>query len=147
MRLLSLELIGQYKGLADQTFDLSGASSSIIAFIGLNGSGKSQLMELIAEILAYVERRQRKDFRVRSKPEYKFEIVFERAPTAHVQWSSEKFCVRLDVGAALQVTRSKRVEAGVEPFSAVASHWEQAEPCDLADLPRTDKVWQQQPDR
>lgn len=135
MRLLSLELIDQYKGLADQTFDLSGASSSIIAFIGLNGSGKSQLMELIAEILAYIERRQRKDFRVRSKPAYRFEIVFERAPTGQVQWSREKFCVRLGVGAELQVTRSEWVEAGGEPIAALVSHWEQAEPFDLADLP------------
>jgi ABC-type multidrug transport system ATPase subunit len=48
MKLLSLELIGRYKGLADQAFDFSEASGSILAFIGLNGSGKSQLMESIA---------------------------------------------------------------------------------------------------
>ncbi|MDC4293041.1 ATP-binding cassette domain-containing protein, partial [Acinetobacter baumannii] len=59
MRLLSLELIGQYKGLKDQYFDFRNTEGNILALIGLNGSGKSQLLELIAETFAYLERKQR----------------------------------------------------------------------------------------
>ncbi len=46
MRLFSLSLCGSYKGLKDQFFDFSYAQGN--AF-GLNGSGKSQLLELIGE--------------------------------------------------------------------------------------------------
>lgn len=66
MRLLSLRLDGQYKGLRNQTFDFSHADSNIIAFIGLNGSGKSQLLELVAETFSYLERHLRPDFKSRS---------------------------------------------------------------------------------
>ncbi|WP_287010647.1 hypothetical protein [Alteromonas sp.] len=63
MRLLSLTLDGQYKGLKDQTFSFEYTDDNVIAFIGLNGSGKSQLLELIAECFAYLERLQRNDFK------------------------------------------------------------------------------------
>ncbi|NWK76245.1 AAA family ATPase [Acinetobacter sp. SwsAc6] len=66
MRLLSLELIGQYKGLKDQYFDFQNTEGNILALIGLNGSGKSQLLELIAETFAYLERKQREDFITRT---------------------------------------------------------------------------------
>lgn len=66
MRLLSLELIGQYKGLKDQYFDFRNTEGNILALIGLNGSGKSQLLELIAETFAYLERKQREDFITRT---------------------------------------------------------------------------------
>ncbi|MCD1587670.1 AAA family ATPase [Halomonas sp. IOP_14] len=66
MRLLSLTLSGQYKGLKDQTFSFDAAQGNIIAFIGLNGSGKSQLLELIAECFGYLERRLRRDFKRRN---------------------------------------------------------------------------------
>lgn len=66
MKLLHFELFGQYKGLANQQFDFSDAPGKVIVLIGLNGSGKSQLMELIAEAFAYLERRKRTDFRVRN---------------------------------------------------------------------------------
>lgn len=66
MRLLSLELIGQYKGLKDQYFDFRNTKGNILALIGLNGSGKSQLLELIAETFAYIERKQREDFVTRT---------------------------------------------------------------------------------
>lgn len=65
MQLLSLSLHGQYKGLKDQTFDFSQTEGNIFALIGLNGSGKSQLLELIGEVFAYLERWQREDFTVR----------------------------------------------------------------------------------
>jgi hypothetical protein len=66
MRLLSLKLIGQYKGLKDQYFDFRTIEGNILALIGLNGSGKSQLLELIAETFAYLERWQREDFVTRT---------------------------------------------------------------------------------
>lgn len=62
MRLLRLELKGKYKGLENQVFDFTQTNGNIIAFIGLNGSGKSQLLELIAETFAYIERWARDDF-------------------------------------------------------------------------------------
>ncbi|EPP7628369.1 AAA family ATPase [Providencia rettgeri] len=66
MHLLSLSLRGQYKGLKDQTFNFNSAEGNIIAFIGLNGSGKSQLLELIAESFGYLERFLRSDFKCRN---------------------------------------------------------------------------------
>ena len=66
MRLLSLQLIGQYKGLKNQCFEFRNTEGNILALIGLNGSGKSQLLELIAEAFAYLERWQREDFVVRT---------------------------------------------------------------------------------
>jgi len=66
MRLLSLTLDGQYKGLKDQAFSFDSAQGNIIAFIGLNGSGKSQLLELIAECFGYLERFLRSDFKCRN---------------------------------------------------------------------------------
>ncbi len=77
MRLLSLELIGQYKGLKDQYFDFRNTEGNILALIGLNGSGKSQLLELIAEAFAYLERWQREDFVVRTP--LPFEVSIEYA--------------------------------------------------------------------
>lgn len=67
MRLISLTIDGRYKGLVNQSFDFSKSThGSVIAFIGLNGSGKSQLLELIAEIFALLERIKRPDFKVRT---------------------------------------------------------------------------------
>lgn len=77
MRLLSLELIGKYKGLEDQYFDFRNTEGNILALIGLNGSGKSQLLELIAETFAYLERWQREDFVVRTP--LPFEVSLEYA--------------------------------------------------------------------
>lgn len=77
MRLLSINLEGQYKGLKDQFFDFSNSTGNIVAFIGLNGSGKSQLMQLIAETFAYVERKQRNDFVVRRKLPFTVTIHYQ----------------------------------------------------------------------
>ena len=66
MRLLSLRLSGQYKGLKSQIFSFDSAHGNMIAFIGLNGSGKSQLLELIAESFGYLERFLRTDFKCRN---------------------------------------------------------------------------------
>lgn len=81
MRLLSLTLDGQYKGLKDQVFDFNETSGNIIALIGLNGSGKSQLLELVAEIFAFLERNQRKDFKVKSPMGFGFELICQLETT------------------------------------------------------------------
>ncbi|MFW2563102.1 AAA family ATPase [Acinetobacter baumannii] len=81
MRLLSLELIGQYKGLKDQYFDFRNTEGNILALIGLNGSGKSQLLELIAETFAYLERKQREDFITRTP--LSFEVTVEYSIKYH----------------------------------------------------------------
>lgn len=78
MRLLSLNLSGGYKGLKDQFFDFSYAQDNIFALIGLNGSGKSQLLELIGETFAYLERWQRVEFK--TKTSLGFSV------TVHYQW-------------------------------------------------------------
>lgn len=62
MRLNFVALRGQYKGLRDQSFDFGRSEGNIFALIGLNGSGKSQLLELISESFAYLERWQRGEF-------------------------------------------------------------------------------------
>lgn len=77
MRLLSIELFGEYKGLANQAFDFSAADGDVAVLIGTNGSGKSQVMDLIAEVFAYLEREQRSDFRVREPLGYDFRVEYE----------------------------------------------------------------------
>lgn len=84
MKLLSIELFGQYKGLKDQTFDFSSVKGDVAVLIGANGSGKSQVMELIAEAFAYLERLQRKDFRVRAPLGYDFCVTYEMASSRYV---------------------------------------------------------------
>ncbi|MBD9358768.1 AAA family ATPase [Methylomonas albis] len=77
MKLLNLTLDGSYKGLSNQSFDFSVADGNVIAFVGLNGSGKSQLLELIAEFFAYVERALRKDFKVRKSFPFTVSVEYE----------------------------------------------------------------------
>ncbi|MEZ8819249.1 AAA family ATPase [Vibrio sp. 10N.247.310.23] len=77
MRLLSLRLDGKYKGLKNQYFDFHRTQGNILALIGLNGSGKSQLLELIAEAFAFLERKQRADFKVRTPLGFGFELLYQ----------------------------------------------------------------------
>ena len=78
MRLLSLSLRGSYKGLKDQFFDFSYAQGNVFAFICLNSSGKSQLLELIGESFAYLERWKREDFKTTTSLGF--------GVTIHYQW-------------------------------------------------------------
>jgi len=82
MRLLSLSLCGSYKGLKDQVFDFSYAQDNVVALIGLNGSGKSQLLELIGETFAYLERWQREEFKTKTSLGFGL--------TVHYQWDLRK---------------------------------------------------------
>lgn len=81
MRLRSIEIFGNYKGLKNQLFDFSEANGDVAVLIGANGSGKSQIMELIAEVFAFLERKQRADFRVREPLGYNFRVIYELAST------------------------------------------------------------------
>ena len=83
MKLLAIELFGEYKGLKDYRFDFSKSEGDVAVLIGANGSGKSQLMELIAEIFSYLERKQRKDFRVRKQLGYDFCVEYEMASSRY----------------------------------------------------------------
>jgi energy-coupling factor transporter ATP-binding protein EcfA2 len=76
MKLLSITLDGEYKGLRSNTFDFSGSQGRLLAFIGLNGSGKSQLLELIGETFSYLERYMRKDFKVKSPLGFQVSVIY-----------------------------------------------------------------------
>ncbi|WP_299141064.1 AAA family ATPase [uncultured Vibrio sp.] len=93
MRLLSLLLDGKYKGLKNQYFDFHRSQGNILALIGLNGSGKSQLLELIAEAFAFLERKQRADFKVRTPLGFGFELLYQLGGvTNHSAGSSAMVC-------------------------------------------------------
>lgn len=77
MRLISLSLTGQYKGLKDQSFDFSQTTDNVFALIGLNGSGKSQLLELIGETFAYLERWYREEFVVKKGMGFGVTVQYE----------------------------------------------------------------------
>ncbi|MCS0028220.1 AAA family ATPase [Vibrio alginolyticus] len=81
VRLLSLKLDGRYKGLKNQYFDFHCTQGNIVALIGLNGSGKSQLLELIAEAFAFLERTQRSDFKVKTPLGFGFELTYQLGGT------------------------------------------------------------------
>lgn len=99
MRLLSLTLDGQYKGSKDQTFNFEDSDDNVIAFIGLNGSGKSQLLELIAECFAYLERLQRIDFKNKGHLGFDFTLIYSlsgyvnAAPSARAEVFGRKLRV------------------------------------------------------
>ncbi|MGJ8673717.1 AAA family ATPase [Rubritalea sp.] len=76
MRLHYLELIGSYKGLKNQVFDFRDSDSDIIALVGLNGAGKSNFLELVAEIFCFLERHQRVDFKSPKTFGFNFEIFY-----------------------------------------------------------------------
>jgi len=77
MKLLSITLDGEYKGLRSDAFDFSQSEGRLLAFIGLNGSGKSQLLELIAESFAYLERKQRTDFKTRTPLGFSVTLAYQ----------------------------------------------------------------------
>lgn len=77
MKLLSITLDGEYKGLRSDTFDFRQSKGRLLAFIGLNGSGKSQLLELISESFAYLERKQRNDFKTRTALGFSVTLIYQ----------------------------------------------------------------------
>lgn len=77
MKLLSITLDGDYKGLRSDTFDFSGSQGRLLAFIGLNGSGKSQLLELIGETFSYIERYKRHDFKTHRPLGFAVSVIYQ----------------------------------------------------------------------
>jgi predicted ATPase len=77
MKLMKADLIGRYKSLRDQTFSFNENADNITALIGLNGSGKSQLLELLAESFAHIERAKREDFKARTSLPFSIEITYK----------------------------------------------------------------------
>ena len=104
MRLLSIELFGEYKGLKDQAFDFSAAGGDVAVLIGMNGSGKSQVMELIAEVFAYLERKQRSDFRVREPLGYQFRVAYQLASSLFQ--GSRRYVIDSRHGVQVQLYKS-----------------------------------------
>jgi len=133
MKLLYLDLIGRYKGLADQRFDLSGAPGPIVAFIGMNGSGKSQLMELLAEVITYLERAQRSDFRIRNTLGFQFRIAFEWANRDG--GLAKRFTVTSHPRRVPHVSFSTIVQRDDGENDLAQILWEPAESCSLEALP------------
>lgn len=85
MKLISLKIDGDYKSLHnfEQIFrnaDIDNSALSPICLVGLNGSGKSNLIEALSEILCYLEiinlpyEKISSNFR---KSDLRFEIVYE----------------------------------------------------------------------
>jgi predicted ATPase len=79
MKLLSITLDGEqgYKGLTPDTFDFSQSEGPLLALVGLNGSGKSQLLELIGETFAYLERYKRSDFKTQTSLGFSVSVVYQ----------------------------------------------------------------------
>ncbi|MBD8483637.1 AAA family ATPase [Pseudomonas coleopterorum] len=109
MKLLQFELIGQYKSLANQRFDFSEAPGKVIALIGLNGSGKSQLMELIAESFAYLERRKRADFRARKTLNYRFNLAFEWSGEDNNREPPKRYIVQVQPDQSILIITSTQI--------------------------------------
>lgn len=78
MKLYWIELLGSYKGLKDQRFEFGESNGGLSVIIGLNGSGKSQLLELIAETFSYLERKARPDFRTRKPLGFTVKICYSK---------------------------------------------------------------------
>jgi len=100
MRLLHLKLLSKFRGLAPETEFIFDNGEQVkekiepICLVGVNGSGKSNLMEVIAEIFYYLElyKSSSKKTDKRHQTRFGFEISYElnlNLQAAKVSW--EKF--------------------------------------------------------
>ena len=86
MLLHRIKLVGTYKGLSGSSedpfeYDFTSAREGFegitpICLVGLNGSGKSNLIELIADIFSYAERYFNPAFRCYKNLDYDFELIY-----------------------------------------------------------------------
>lgn len=119
MKLLRLTLEGEYKGLTSQTFNFSHSQGNVIAFIGLNGSGKSQLLELIAEVFTYLEREQRvHSFLEISKP-LGFNIILEYQITKNKKFFEYKIQLGFSEGIRSFTRRKSKQYIEVNHISKI----------------------------
>lgn len=112
MKLLKLTLHGEYKGLKDQTFDFTGCDGEVVALIGLNGSGKSHLLELICETFAWLERYERKDFRTRKPLPFSVDLEYTLKFQAEEEIELHVSALISDEGRLTAVSRNQ--ENGIE---------------------------------
>ncbi|MEZ8378793.1 AAA family ATPase [Vibrio splendidus] len=84
MRLNRLKLIGQYKSIVGTeehpfiyTFKPNSEGYSPICLVGLNGSGKSNFIELIADIFGYADRYFNPQYECSEDLTYDFEIEYQ----------------------------------------------------------------------
>jgi type I restriction enzyme S subunit len=98
MKLISLEAEGDYKSLRNfkQTFRLDASDEtplSPICLVGLNGSGKSNLIELLSEIFCYLEL---------------FNLPYERLPQ-RVKQTNLRFKIEYDLPSS-QSKKPRRIQ-------------------------------------
>jgi ABC-type multidrug transport system ATPase subunit len=98
MKLLRAELIGKYKGLENQTFDFTNSSGDVLALIGLNGSGKSQFLEMLCETFAWLERVQRPDFKAVDVLNYKLNLTYEISTVLEFTTQGKKASFEFETG-------------------------------------------------
>ncbi|OBU41637.1 hypothetical protein CTM76_16835 [Photobacterium phosphoreum] len=84
MRLNRLKLVGRYKSIVGTeqqpfiyTFKSSSEGYSPICLVGLNGSGKSNFIELIADIFGYADRYFNPQYECSTDLTYDFEIEYQ----------------------------------------------------------------------
>lgn len=83
MRLIRLGLVGDYKSITgiDENpfyyqFEQSSVDYSPICLVGLNGSGKSNFIELITDIFGYADRFYNEQYECAEDLTYDFEVVY-----------------------------------------------------------------------
>ena len=84
MRLIRLELVGTYKSIigSDEKpfiyeFKSSNKDYSPLCLVGLNGSGKSNFIELIADIFGYADRLYNQQYQCAEDLTYDFELSYQ----------------------------------------------------------------------
>ncbi|EKO3982849.1 hypothetical protein DID95_11100 [Vibrio fluvialis] len=90
MRLNRLKLVGRYKSIVGTvqqpfiyTFKPSSEGYSPICLVGLNGSGKSNFIELIADIFGYADRYFNPQYECTEDLTYDFEIDYQTIVDGH----------------------------------------------------------------
>ncbi|ELA8833198.1 AAA family ATPase [Vibrio parahaemolyticus] len=90
MRLNRLKLVGRYKSIVGTgqqpfiyTFKPNSEGSSPICLVGLNGSGKSNFIELIADIFGYADRYFNLQYECAEDLTYDFEIDYQTIVDGH----------------------------------------------------------------
>lgn len=84
MRLIRLQLVGKYKSIIGTEenpfifeFKTSSGDYSPLCLVGLNGSGKSNFIELIADIFGYADRFYNQQYECAKDLTYDFELSYQ----------------------------------------------------------------------
>lgn len=83
MRLHRIEIVGEYKSIKGTvespftySFKKSSGGYSPLCLVGLNGSGKSNFIELIADIFGYADRYFNEQYQCEKDLRYDFELIY-----------------------------------------------------------------------